>query len=236
MKHRRGSWVLALAAMLPAAAAAAGPTPVLVELFTSEASAASVTADQLLGKLDATAVVLGEHVTLGGTVLWRDRFAGEAMTKRQQAYGDRFRLDRTFVPQMVVNGTAQFLGSDAQRAAQEIAKAAKRVKVVPRLLWVDRGVQVEIDGARVGDRVYLALADDSATTPVTAGENRGKQLHHVAVCRDIRSVGVVPLGGAYYEMIELPPQARSQRVILWIQTGEVGAVEGATMLPPADRE
>lgn len=224
-----------LAAVLPAGAAGADRAPVLVELFTSEGSAVCPPADQVLAKLDATAIVLSEHVTTGDGALWRDRFASEDVTKRQQAYMDRFRLDVAHVPQMVVNGSVQFSGSDARRAAVEIAKAAKRVKVVPRLLWADNGVQVEIDGARVGDRIFLALADDSATTAVTGGENAGRQLHHVAVCREIRRAGLVPLGGAFYQLVKLPPQARKQRVIVWMQVGEVGAVAGAAMLPPADQ-
>lgn len=234
MRHWRAGFVLLLGAVLPADAATAARTPVLVEMFTSEASAASQTADLLLAKLDSEAIVLGEHVSSLDGGLWRDRLANEETTKRQQTYADRFRLDRTFVPQMVVNGTAQFIGSDARRADEEIAKAAKRVKVTPRLLWADRGVQVEIDGAKVGDRVYLALADESVTTMVTGGENRGRQLHHIAVCREIRNVGVVPLGGAYYQLVEVPPQARRQRVVVWVQSGEVGVVSGAAMLPPAD--
>ena len=224
-----------LAAVLPAGAAGADRAPVLVELFTSEGSAVCPPADQVLAKLDATAIVLSEHVTTGDGALWRDRFASEDVTKRQQAYMDRFRLDVAHVPQMVVNGSVQFSGSDARRAAVEIARAAKRVKVVPRLLWADNGVQVEIDGARVGDRVFLALADDSATTAVTGGANKGRQLHHAAVCRQILTAGLVPLGGAFYQLVKLPPQARKQRAIVWLQVGDVGAVAGAAMIPPADQ-
>jgi len=232
--HWRASVVLLLGAVLPAGAAAVARAPVLVEMFTSEASAASQPADLLLAKLDAEAIVLSEHVNSLDGGLWRDRLANEDTTKRQQAYADRFRLDKAFVPQIVVNGAVQFLASDPQRAEQEIAKATKRVKVTPRLLWAERGVQVEIDGAHVGDRVYLALADDSVSTMVTGGENKGRQLHHIAVCREIRNGGVVPLGGAYYQLIEVPPQARRQRVVVWIQSGEVGPVAGAAMLPPAE--
>jgi hypothetical protein len=226
--------VLLLGAVPPAGAAAVARAPVLVEMFTSEASAASQPADSLLAKLDSEAIVLSEHVSTLDGGLWRDRLANEETTKRQLAYADRFRLEKTFVPQIVVNGAVQFIASDAQRAEQEIAKATKRVKVTPRLLWADRGVQVEIDGAKVGDHVYLALADDGVSTMVTGGENKGRQLHHIAVCREIRNGGVVPLGGAYYQLIEVPPQARRQRVVVWVQTGEVGVVSGAAMLPPAD--
>lgn len=235
MKYWQASLVLLLAA-IPPAAAGADRAPVLVELFTSEGSAGCPPADQLLAKLDATAIVLGEHVTTWDGALWRDRFASEDVTKRQQAYADRFRLDSAYVPQMVVNGAVQFSGSDASRAAVEIAKASKRVKVVPHLSWAGGGVQVMIDGAHVGDRVFLALADDSASTAVTGGVNKGRQLHHVAVCREIRRVGLVPLGGAFYQLVSVPAQARKQRAIVWLQVGEVGAVAGTAMLLPADQQ
>ncbi|HEY1183269.1 MAG TPA: DUF1223 domain-containing protein [Bryobacteraceae bacterium] len=235
MKHWQANCVLLLAAVLPASGAGADRAPVLVELFTSESSVSCPPADQLLAKLDTTAVVLGEHVTTWDSALWRDRLASEDLTKRQQAYADRFRLEGVYAPQMVVNGAVQFSGSDATRATVEIRKAAKRVKIVPRLLWADGGVQVEIDGAHVGDRVFLALAEDSATTDVTGGSNKGHQLHHVAVCRQIVRAGLVPLGGAFYQLVKLPPQTRKQRAIVWVQVGDVGVVAGAAMIPPADQ-
>jgi len=235
MKYWRAIFVPLLVAVLPAGAAGADKAPVLVELFTSEGSAGCPPADQLLAKLDATAIVLGEHVTTWDGALWRDRFATEDLTKRQQAYAERFRLDGVYAPQMVVNGAVQFSGSDANRAAVEIRKAEKRTKIVPRLLWADGGVQVEIDGAHVGDRVFLALAEDSATTDVTGGSNKGHQLHHVAVCRQIVRAGLVPLGGAFYQLVKLPPQTRKQRAIVWVQVGDVGVVAGAAMIPPADQ-
>ncbi|MGB7760428.1 MAG: DUF1223 domain-containing protein [Bryobacteraceae bacterium] len=235
MKHWRAICVPLLAAVLPAGMAGADRAPVLVELFTSEGSVGCPPADQLLARLDATAIVLGEHVTTWDGNGWRDRFSLEDLTKRHQAYADRFRLEASYAPQMVVNGAVQFSGSDAVRAASEIGKAAKRVKVVPRLLWAEGGVQIEIDGAHVGDRVFLAIADDSASSTVTAGANRGRELHHVAVCREIHRVGLVPPGGAFYQLVKLPPQARRQRAILWVQTGDVGAVAGAAMVAPADQ-
>jgi hypothetical protein len=236
MKYWLAIFALLLTAVLPAGAAGAERAPVLVELFTSDVSASGQPAELLLAKLDATAVVLSEHVSSLDSRTLRDRFASEGTTKRHQAYGDRFRLEGILVPLIVVNGAAQFLGGDAKRAADDVARAAKRVKVVPSLSWVDRGVQIGIDGAHVGDRVYLALADDSVSTVMPGGGNGAKPLVHVAVCREIRAAGVVPLGGAFYELIELPPQARQQRVIVWTQVGEVGLVAGAAMLPPADSQ
>lgn len=234
--HWRASCVLLLAAILPAGAAGADRASVLVELFTSEGCSSCPPADRLLEKLDPVAVVLSEHVTYWDQDGWRDRFSLAEVTSRQQGYADRFHLDSAYTPEMVINGATEFNGSDARRAADEIAKASDRSKAVPRLAWAERGVQVQIDGAHAGDRVYLALAEDSASSVVTAGENKGHQLHHVAVCREIRRAGKVPPGGAFYQLIELPPQARRQRVIVWTQSGDAGAVAGAALLAPAPGE
>ena len=233
MKHWSGSCLLLLAAAFPAGAAEAGRAPVLVELFTSEGCSSCPPADRLLEKLDAAAVVLSEHVTYWDHDGWRDRFSLDEVTVRQQGYADRFHLDGPYTPQLVINGAVEFVGSDARRAVDEIAKAARRSHAALRLAWTDRSVQIQIEGAHPGDRVFLALADDSDSTAVAGGENKGRQLHHVAVCREIRKAGTVPTGGAFHQLIELPPQARRQRVIVWTQSGETGAVSGAALLAPA---
>ena len=232
MKNWRTSCVLSLAAILPVGAAGAERAPVLVELFTSEGCSSCPPADRLLEKLDAAAVVLSEHVTYWDHEGWRDRFSLDEVTIRQQGYAQRFHLDSPYTPEMVINGAVEFNGSDGRRAVAEIGKALDHAKAVPHLAWVDRGVEVQIDGAHKGDQVFLALADDSASTAVTGGENKGNQLHHVAVCREIRRAGRVGLGGAFNQSIKLPPQARRERVVVWTQSGEAGAVAGAALLAP----
>jgi hypothetical protein len=236
MKHVRVSCVLLLAAILPAGGAEAGRAPVLVELFTSEGCSSCPPADRLLEKLDPTAVVLSEHVTYWDHDGWRDRFSLDEVTSRQQGYADLFHLESTYTPELVIDGAVEFNGGDAHRAVAEIAKAAKRSRAVPRLAWADGGVQVQIAGAYPRDRVVLALADESDSTTVSGGENSGHQLHHVAVCREIRQAGKVPPGGTLNELIPLPPQARRQRVIVWTQSGDAGAVAGAALLAPEHGE
>jgi hypothetical protein len=236
MKHWQASYVLVLACILPAGGAEPGRAPVLVELFTSEGCSSCPPADQLLAKLDPAAVVLSEHVTYWDHDGWRDRFSLDEVTIRQQGYADRFHLESTYTPEMVIDGAVEFNGSDERRAVDAIAKASDRNNIVTRLAWADRGVKVQIDGANAGDRVFLALADDSDSTAVAGGENKGRQLHHVAVCREIRKAGKVPPGGAFNKLIELPARARRQRVIVWTQSGEAGAVAGAALLAPSQSE
>lgn len=113
---------------LALSATAADPafSPVLVELFTSEGCSSCPPADHLLAQLDPSAIVLSEHVDYWDHQGWKDRFSSHAFTERQENYARRFRLDGPYTPEMVVDGAAEFVGSDSQRAVEEIGKARSR--------------------------------------------------------------------------------------------------------------
>src|SRR5271155_3873394 len=110
--------------------------PVLVELFTSEGCSDCPPADALLEKLDRSQpvpsiqlVVLSEHVDYWNDIGWKDPYSAREFSTRQGDYAHRFRLDSAYTPQMVVDGGAQFVGSDERRAIQGIEGAAKVAKI-----------------------------------------------------------------------------------------------------------
>ena len=109
---------------------AAPPTPVIVELFTSEGCSDCPPADTLLEKLIATQPIagveiigLGQHVDYWDRLGWKDRFSSAALTNRQQTYQTRFNTSSLYTPQMVVDGRAEFVGSDASAARRAIDRA-----------------------------------------------------------------------------------------------------------------
>src|SRR6478752_4847234 len=113
----------------PAPTRAEGPTPVIVELFTSEGCSDCPPADTLLEKLIATQPIagaeiigLGQHVDYWDRLGWKDRFSSSALTARQQLYQTRFATDSIYTPQMVVDGRAEFVGSDASAARKAIER------------------------------------------------------------------------------------------------------------------
>src|SRR5580765_1353434 len=153
----------------PAPTRAEGPTPVIVELFTSEGCSDCPPADTLLEKLIAAPPVagvqvigLGQHVDYWDQLGWKDRFSSAALTNRQRAYGSRFHTDDIYTPQMVVDGRSAFVGSDADAARKAIAKAATAAHGGMRIERAGSAVTVTATDLPNHDRadIVVALAED----------------------------------------------------------------------------
>lgn len=209
-------WLLPIVAAFGVDGAAVGsgqrpapPTPIVVELFTSEGCSDCPPADAVLEKLmthpvaGAEVIALGEHVDYWDQLGWRDRFSSAALTQRQQVYGVRFNLDSVYTPQMVVDGRLQFVGSDARSAAQAVERAVAAphasVRVaIGRPTPLGIGIVVDIGGlpASGGDRadVIVAVTEDRLRSNVTRGENRGRTLSHAAVVRSMTTIGQAAAG------------------------------------------
>lgn len=226
----RNLFLAAAFVTLSATADAPRRVPVLVELFTSEGCSSCPPADRLLQQLDPTAIVLSEHVDYWDRLGWKDRFSSHAFTERQQNYASRFGLDGPYTPEMVVDGAAEFVGSEPGRAAAEIGKAQQRPKIDARLTRTPAGVRVDVGDSPSTADLMLAVADDVADSQVKSGENKGHDLHHVAVVRSLRKLGTVKAGQSFQKEIPLPPEAKGQRIVLFLQEPGQGRVLGAALL------
>jgi len=227
----RNLWVATFGVSLLAALALGADSsraPVLVELFTSEGCSSCPPADRLLESLNSKAIVLSEHVDYWDRLGWRDPNSSHATTLRQQAYARSFGTEGPYTPQMVIDGTTEFVGNDAQRATAEIAHARAREKLGVRLSRTAAGIQVQIDAAPKAAEVGPALADDRGTSQVSAGENKGRTLHHVAILRSLRKIGALKRGAAFAQSIDIP--ANAGRVIVFVQDSGLGKVYGAAIL------
>ena len=171
----------------------------MVELFTSEGCSSCPPADQLLARLEKTQpvpevdiIVLGEHVDYWNELGWQDRFAAHSYTDRQHDYAQALGVEDVYTPQMVVNGQAEFNGSNAQRAIREIRRAAAAPHSSVSLLLKDSSVlTVTVNRFPAGTKnveIFLAVTEDSLASNVRKGENAGRRLTHTGVVRSLASV------------------------------------------------
>jgi len=211
-------------------------TPVLVELFTSEGCSSCPPADVLLEKLDrqqpvaeAQIIVLSEHVDYWDHLGWRDPYSSSWASARQGDYARQFRTQGPYTPQIVVDGAAEFVGSDAPAAGAAIRSAAKQPKVPVRLTAGSGSVRVEIGplgGKSRKASVYVAVALNERTSSVARGENQGRTLHHVAIVRSLKQVGTVSAQSGFSGDV---PAERGSRIVAFIQEGS-GRVLGSALV------
>ncbi|HWC95253.1 MAG TPA: DUF1223 domain-containing protein [Candidatus Sulfopaludibacter sp.] len=220
---------LIFASLCGAVLCAVEPTraPILVELFTSEGCSSCPPADKVLEQLDPQVIVLSEHVDYWNQLGWKDPFSSHAFTQRQEAYARQLSTEGPYTPEMVVDGGAEFNGSDRARALQELNKASKRPKATIHLTRSRDGLQVDVADSPHAGAVFLALAENSAASQVAAGENNGRRLHHVAILQSLRKLGTVKKAGGFSQSVALP--SPSQRVIVFVQEADLGPIYGAAI-------
>lgn len=180
--------------------------PVLVELFTSEGCSDCPPADALLGELDrkqfvpgAEAIVLSEHVTYWNHLGWRDPFSLDVATQRQEEYVRRFGLDSAYTPQIVVDGTSQFVGSDRRALVSALTKAVAKPKIhlaIESARWDAGSVHFTLRAEKLNRaKLIVALASDATHSEVARGENAGRTLHHTAVVRTFKELDARDVDG-----------------------------------------
>ena len=227
-------WV-GLVTGIAAVVAAEERQPVLVELFTSEGCSSCPPADALLEKLEraqpvagAHVIALSEHVDYWNHIGWTDPYSSSAFSTRQQVYAKRFGIDGPYTPQMVVDGRAQFVGSDVRKAELAIQAAARQQKVAIRLSGSPL-ITVEVDPAPSGKtNIYVAHAADAGTSDVLRGENKGRRLHHVSIVKELRQIGTIDQRSGFKTQLTIKTGA--ERLIVFAQDPGNGRVWGAAMV------
>jgi hypothetical protein len=241
-----GIWLYARDHERPGPAGSGGTgQPILVELFTSEGCSSCPPADQLLEKFDAQPVagaqliVLSEHVDYWNHIGWTDPYSSAAYSERQNHYGNRFHLESVYTPEMVVDGSSEFVGNSYKdaREAFERSQAKPKVLVHIRDLAVEDGkLRAHVDagslpaGSHNADVVFV-VALSHADSQVARGENAGRHLTHVAVARSLNVIGTAESGKPFAKDIsftlghDVAPS--NLRVIAFLQESNQGRVLGA---------
>jgi hypothetical protein len=239
--------------MITSAAQTAPSSPVLIELFTSEGCSSCPPADALLEQLDqsptipgAQLIVLSEHVDYWDHDGWKDPHSSHSLTDRQNVYADHLGLKSVYTPEMVVDGTTEFLGSNGPSAKQAIEKARdldlEKIPVrISAISLANPGtLQAHVDADAVPEavrtrkaEVYVVIALNHTESQVAAGENRGRHLTHVAVVQSLTKVGTVEKGKTFAQdvRVKIDPKIdhTNLRLIAFVQEPGQGKILGAAL-------
>ncbi|HKW88916.1 MAG TPA: DUF1223 domain-containing protein [Candidatus Acidoferrales bacterium] len=238
-------------AQSPAPDTSAANKPVVVELFTAEGCSDCPPAEALLQRMEqqplrgVEIIPLEEHVDYWNQYGWIDPYSSGEWTARQQEYVAKAKGNTPYTPEMVVEGDAQFVGSNGRAAQQAIEKAVSE----PQTQITIGAGQTEskneesfavtvgkLIGSDAGDaaQVWLAVTEDGLHSAVTAGENAGHTLSHAAVLRSLHKIGVASAAGdsnsfAGNEKVKLNSSWKREnlRVVVFVQDKKSLKILGA---------
>ena len=164
----------------------------ILELFTSEGCSSCPPADRLLPQLaglNENVIPLSFHVDYWDRLGWKDPFSNAQFTDRQKEYGEHFKLESIYTPQLIINGNFELVGSNKAAAEADIKKSlAERGRVTITVGEVNRDHEkLSVNCNLVGDwqntNLLAAIIQKHAEMNVKAGENRGAKLSHTNVVR-----------------------------------------------------
>ncbi len=222
-------------------------TPVVVELFTSEGCSSCPPADNLLRQLDAQPIsgvqliVLSEHVDYWDHIGWKDPYSAKFFSDRQGAYAQKMGSGTVYTPQMIVDGTREFVGSDSKEAQKAIEQSRREEKLQITLSGIalagDGTLRAHVEIGALSDLPHVSSADifvatalNHAESQVLRGENEGRRLQHVAVVKNITRIGSASKAKGFQDEISLkadPADASNLRLVLFVQEPGNGKILGA---------
>jgi len=210
------------------------PNPIVVELFTSQGCSSCPSADKLLSELskNENVLALSFHVSYWNSLGWKDPYSSGQFTERQRAYARKLHLSSIYTPQMIVNGSSEFVGSNRSRAQSEINKATSSQEV--NLKVVSQGqslvtINYALSGVIENTLINIALVERHVKNEVPRGENRGRTLEHDNVVRVFKTEEAKRKGSV---SITLPKNLNMKNaiVIAYTQKQHTFKITGAAKL------
>ena len=213
---------------------------VVIELFTSEGCSSCPPADELVAKIqkeykDQPVYILAFHVDYWNRLGWRDVFSNADYSARQYEYSKYLHISQVYTPQIVVNGKKEFVGSEEGTLRNAIKAGLQQTasaQITLSDVKAEQGkvtVHYQTNGNGANRSLLLALVERSAQSKVKAGENRGLNLSHVQIIRQLDKV-ILTNGSNGSQSINLPKDFNPQKweIIALVQNTQTGEIIGAT--------
>jgi len=170
----------------------------VVELFTSQGCSSCPPADQIIGELakDPNVIALSMPIEYWDYLGWKDTLADSRFSARQKAYS-QMRGDRdVYTPQVIVNGSANVIGSDRaaiDSAIQNTQKTTGVMSVPVTMTLSGKQINVSVAASKAATpghgEVWICSVSKAVPISIGRGENRGRQVTYYNVVRNILKVG-----------------------------------------------
>ncbi len=183
--------LLTLIVSIPVNAQESNESAIVLELFTSQGCSSCPPADELLENIkkkhkDQNVVVLSYHVDYWNRLGWKDPFSSSMFSDYQRNYAQQFGSRSIYIPQLVVNGSEHFTGSDRYKADIALKKYSKGSTNSTILI---KDIQQEpsriVFNYRVDEEPFntitLALVVSERITNISRGENRDRILKNTNI-------------------------------------------------------
>ena len=217
----------------------------VLELFTSQGCSSCPPADKLLAetiletkKTGRKIYALSFHVDYWDRLGWVDPFSNAVYSKRQKNYASVLNLDGAYTPQMVVNGSSQFTGSDKYHLTQALNRALKtkasvNFTALTANYAADKTINVQYtaEGITMAGKINFALISLSETTLIERGENGGYSLKNENVVRQWITIKAAASGQVVFSNHSLPAK-ENIAVIAYFQQENNLKITGAAMVKP----
>lgn len=210
----------------------------LLELYTSEGCSSCPPADALMGRIqneykDANVYVLSYHVDYWDRQGWKDVFSDADYTQRQYDYAKFLGKEPIYTPQLIVNGKADYIGSQETAVRNGIKSALSKPSSTDLALEASQAnnnlnVNYNLEGVFKNSNLLIAIVQKEAKTNVKRGENANRVLSHYQIVHHLHTVALKDKTGTV--SIHLPKSfnEKEYEVIGFVQDKNNGNITGAT--------
>ena len=159
---------------------------VVLELFTSQGCSSCPAADALLMKVSknnpSNIYALSYHVDYWNYIGWKDPFSQSTFSEKQRKYGQKFGSSSIYTPQLVINGSEHFVGSNSAVMSLKINQYKKNK--LPNAISITDVISqngevtfnYSINGSIENNTLRVLMVIDERITWVKAGENAQRTL------------------------------------------------------------
>lgn len=214
----------------------------VLELFTSQGCSSCPSADKLLSQTihddnnkAKKIYALSFHVDYWNRLGWTDPFSSAAFSKRQTEYVSALHSEGAYTPQMIINGTEEFVGSDKTSLSKGISAALNTKAELSftklNAVYEDKGVirvDYELEGNITAEKINFALVSLGETTAIRRGENGGLVLKNENIVRQLLTEKALSSGRVEFASTPAPTKANAA-VIAFVQEANGTRIVGAAM-------